>query len=247
MTIDCDTWPIPELGSCSGGCTIPADTDPDVLAAASVQAGVIMHILSGNQIGQCVHTIRPMDACGCVAACFCSADRIRIASGAGPVTGIDSIYIDGELVDPTEYRFYPSSQLLYRLPPATWPRNDEKWADCDEDGSFCVNALVGYEPDAWALAVHAELTCELVKSCTDQKCRIPSNATQVTGQGVTVTLSATELKQFIPAVAGWVAAVNPDSMRQPATVSSPDLDQPCAGGGGSSFSGSDWAIDGGWA
>jgi hypothetical protein len=60
-------------------------------------------------------------------------------------------------------------------------------------------------------------------------------------------LSATELKQFIPAVAGWVAAVNPDSMRQPATVSSPDLDQPCAGGGGSSFSGSDWAIDGGWA
>jgi hypothetical protein len=243
--MNCDTWPIPE-GDCAGGCTIPDGTDAELVEAASIQAGLILHTLSGNQIGQCVDNLRPLNGCGCRSTCYCDGDRLRLYSPSGPVTGIESIYVDGELLAESEYRFYPSSQLLYRLPPAVWPTGDDKTLDCDEAGAFCVNALVGYEPDAWAVAVHAELTCEILKSCTDQKCRIPKNATQVTGQGVTVTLSATELNQFIPAVAAWVAAVNPDKMRQPATVSSPDLDNSCGGGGGVPYSPS-WGIDGGWA
>lgn len=230
-----------------GGCTIPEGVDPDILAAASLQAGIILRKLSGNQIGQCVDVLRPLHDCGCRSRCYCNGDRLRLWSPNGPITGIDSIQVEGETLPDSEYRFYPSSQLLYRLPPAVWPAGDDKTLDCDEDGAFCVSALVGYEPDAWALAVHTELTCELIKSCTDVKCRIPSNATQVTGQGITVTLSATELKQFIPAVAGWVAAVNPDNMRQPAAVSSPDLDNNCGSGGGTGPVSPSWGIDGGWA
>jgi hypothetical protein len=89
---------------------------------------------------------------------------------------------------------------------------------------------VGAEPDAWALAVHAELTCELVASCGTGQCRIPRNASSVTGQGVTITLSPTELKQFIPAVAGWVAAINPTGATQPTRVFSPDTGG-CGNGG----------------
>ena len=241
--MNCDTWPVPDEG-CHGGCTIPDDTNEAVLVSASLQAGVILRTLSGNQIGQCADTLRPLDECGCSGGCGCSADRVRLVSPSGPVTSVESVYVDGFLIAAEDYRFYPSSQLLYRVPPGVWPRTDSPWNDCNADGSFCVNVLVGYEPDAWALAVHAELTCELVKSCTEQKCRIPKNATQITGQGVTVTLTADELKQFIPAVSAWVAAVNPDQMRQPATVSSPDLDRRTRGSGGVAGSST---IDGGWA
>jgi hypothetical protein len=113
---------------------------------------------------------------------------------------------------------------------------------------MCVEVLVGSEPDPWALSVHAELTCELLLSCTGGECRIPTNATQVTGQGVTITLSATELVNFIPSVAAWVTAVNPMKATQPSKVWSPDL-AGCggSGGGGAGTSGGTPVIDGGWA
>lgn len=231
MTLDCDTWPAPliDLSTptdfCVNGCVIPADTDADLLEAASVLAGTILHTLSGNRVGTCLDTLRPLSECyTCRGACCCGGgDRIRVLSSAGPVTGITEVSVDGTPVDEDTWRFYPSGQLLYRVPPLVWPQRDLKYAACDETGSMCVEAVIGNEPDAWALAVHAELVCELLKSCTDEVCRIPRNATQVTGQGISITLSPTELKQFIPSVAGWVAAVNPHNAQQPSMVYSPDL------------------------
>lgn len=250
--MDCDTWPVPLLpyddtDLCVGGCTTPADTDPDLLTAASAQAGVILRTLSGGRAGICIDVVRPLGECAtCRGACRCAdaGDRIHVTSDYGPVTGVTEVNDGGEVVDPATYRFYPSSQLLYRAPPATWPRRDLKWADCGEADTFCVTVEVGYEPDAWALAVHAELTCELLKSCTDQPCRLPRNAATVVGQGVSVTLSPTELKQFIPAVAGWVAAINPDNAQGLPRLFSPDFAPGC-GGSGSGGSTGQGVIDGG--
>lgn len=233
--MDCNLWPVPlvDLSTptdfCVNGCTIPGDTDPDLLESASELAGNILRTLSGNRVGVCSDTIRPLSECGvCRGYCRCgSGDRIRVLSSNGPVVEVTEVMVDGDIVPAEEYRFYPSSQLLYRVPPDVWPNTDTKWADCDEPDTMCVDVLVGSEPDAWALNVHAELTCELLKSCTDQKCRIPRNATNVTGQGVTITLSPTELKQFIPSVAGWVAAVNPNNATQPTKIYSPDLNRDC--------------------
>lgn len=251
--MDCDTWPVPEAGFCASGCTIPDDADPELLAAASAQAGIILRTLSGNRVGLCADTVRPISECGtCRGRCACgSGDRIRLYSVAGPVTGVGEVNIDGTVLDPAEYRFYPSGQMLYRRPPELWPHTDSKWADCGDVDTMCVQVLVGSTPDAWALAVHAELTCELLASCTTGKCRIPRNATQVSGQGVTVTLSETELKQFIPAVAGWVAAINPAGATQPTKVWSPETVPKGVQGSGSP--GGEvgpfppWDIDGGWA
>lgn len=251
--MDCNTWPTPETG-CVAGCDIPEGTDPDILDAAAIKAGVILSTLSGRRVGLCVDTVRPVPECGtCTGRCGCanSGDRIRLYSTYGPISGVGEVNIDGEIVDPSEYRFYPSGQLLYRQPPEMWPTQDLKWAECGDPDTMCVQVLIGTAPDAWALDVHAELTCELIKACTDQKCRIPRNATQVTGQGITVSLSPTELKQFIPAVAGWVAAVNPFNATGPTLVYSPDLAP--TGVQGSGIPGGEvgpfppWDIDGGWA
>lgn len=228
MVLDCDTWPIPDEG-CFGGCTIPDGVDPDVLEAASVRAGVILHTLSGGRSGTCVDVLRPLSECGtCRGYCRCgSGDRLRLHSWDGPVTEVTEVQVDGTTLAETDYRFYPSGQLLYRVPPDVWPTRDDKTVDCEDGGTMCVTAVIGYAPDAWALAVHAELTCELVQSCLGLACRIPKNASSVSAQGVTVTLTPTEAKQFIPAVAGWVAAINPDNAQTIPRVYSPDLYGQC--------------------
>lgn len=224
--MDCDTWEVPGVGACSGGCSIPEDTDPDLLEAASVRAGVILHTLSGGRAGTCTDVLRPIgECCGmCRGACRCagSGDRIRLQSPVGPVTGVTEVKVAGQVVPPELWRYYPSSETLYRVPEGVWPRVDRKWAGCEDPETMCVEVVVGYEPDAWAISVHAELTCELLASCTGGKCRIPKNASQVSGQGVTITLTPTEASQFIPAVAGWVAAINPDNAQNVPKSYSPD-------------------------
>lgn len=229
--MDCDTWPVPDTGECASGCVIPATTDPGVLASVSAQAGQILRTLSGGRAGTCEETIRPIGECCDGRGCRCcgTGDRIRVQSSTGPITSVTQVKVDGQVVPTSDYRFYPSTQLLYRTPDQRWPRTDHKWADCDDTGTMCVDVVVGYEPDAWALSVHAELTCELLKSCAGEKCRLPRNATQVVGQGITVTLTPAELKQFIPSVAGWVAAVNPNAGQNVARLYSPDT---ASGGGG---------------
>lgn len=214
---------------CVNGCTIPADTDPELLESASVQAGIILRTLSGNRVGICTETLRPLSECGvCRGWCRCgSGDRIRLMDATGPVVDVTAVRVDGETVPESEWRFYPSSQLLYRVPPESWPTRDVKWADCDEPDTMCVDVETGSEPDAWALSVHAELTCELLKACAGGQCRIPSNATQVVGQGVTVTISPDQFNQYLPNVARWVSAVNPSKATQPTRLYSPDLNGPC--------------------
>lgn len=249
--MNCDTWPIPEPGACVGGCDIPEDVDEDLLEAASIQAGVILWTLSGHRVGLCADTVRPISECPtCRGICCCgSGDRIRLYSPSGPISGVGEVNIDGDIVPTTDYRFYPSGQMLYRQPPDLWPTVDRKWSECGEPETMCVQVLIGNAPDAWALAVHAELTCELLRNCMGLKCRLPRNATSVTGQGVSITLSPTELKQFIPAVAGWVAAVNPNNAQDFSRVYSPDLvpKGPHGGGipGGEVGPFPPWGIDGG--
>lgn len=233
--MDCDLWPVPLIAYggddlCVNGCTIPADTDPDLLEAVSIRAGIILRTLSGNTVGLCEDTLRPLSECGvCRGVCRCgSGDRIRLLSSDGnPVTEVTQVQIDGETVATSTYRFYPSSQLLYRVPPDVWPSRDVKWAGCGDPDTMCVDVTTGSEPDAWALDVHAELVCQLLKSCQGQPCRLPSKASQVVGQGVTITLTPEEIKQFIPSVSAWVAAVNPGKKTHPSRLYSPDLSGSC--------------------
>lgn len=230
--MDCDTWPVPLMpydntDLCVGGCTIDADTDPDLLELASIQAGVILRTLSGGRVGTCEDVIRPLSECRkCRGGCRCldAGDRIRISSNHGPVTAVTEVDDGGTILDPDVYRFYPSGQTLYRVPPDVWPNRDLKWADCGDPDTFCVTVVIGYEPDALALAVHAELTCELLKSCNGDECRLPSQAAVISGQGVTINLTPEQVAQFIPSVSRWVAAVNPDKAQSLPRLHSPDLD-----------------------
>lgn len=213
-------------GDCLECCTLPADADPYLIDKAIVRASEMMRRLSGYNVGLCEETLRPLQQCAeCRSTCCGGADGVSLQGFNGePVEDVLAVRVGSTVIDPDTYRWDVEEQMLWRTPPGRWPRRDKRWTECGEDGSFCVTALVGTPPDAWALDVARSLACELVKSCVGGKCRIPRNATQVTGQGITVTLSEQDVKTLLPEVGGWVSAVNPHGAVVPARVYSPDTE-----------------------
>lgn len=230
---DC-LWPI-EPGVC---CDLPDDVDPTLIESAVAAASAILRRLSGDMIGLCRQTLRPLHQCPtCRSSCCGGADGIGLTGPNGePVAEVLSVSIGPDQVDPATWRFDGEEQVLWRSPPDHWPTRDVRWQECGEGGAFCVEVLTGTEPDAWALRVGDELVCELVKSCIGAKCRIPRNATTVSGRGITVQLEPMLFATMIPEVSGWLQAVNPHNATAPAAVWSPDTDNArMARGGGRSW------------
>jgi hypothetical protein len=232
MFIESCDWPLCDESPsespsdvCLACCTSIAGADPEIVQRAISRASEMMRRLSGYNVGQCVAELRPLTTCSeCRSSCCGGSDGIRLEGPNGePVAEVLEVMVGATVVDESTYRFDVEKQMLWTVPPARWPKRDDRWADCGTEGAFCITALVGNEPDAWALKVARELACELVKSCTPgQKCRIPRNATQVVGQGITVTLSDRDFKVLLPEVGGWVEAVNPYNAVLPAKVFSPE-------------------------
>lgn len=219
-TCDCD-WDL-DLSSC---CDDLSDTDQVLMEDAITKASIIMTRLSGLTIGQCPETLRPLDICReCRTVCCGGADGIFLEGPNGRwVESVTAVWDGADTVDPSTYRFDRERQVLWRVPGNYWPRRDTRWDECGEGKAFCVDAVLGASPDAWSLSVATSLACELLKSCTGRKCRLPLNATQVVGQGITVTLSDEQIKTLIPEVEGWAKVVNPAGSLTPPAIHSPDL------------------------
>lgn len=217
-----------------------ADLDPesDLFVNSVATASSIMTRLSGYTVGTCEREIRPLNLCRhCRRWCCGGTDGLYLA---GPF-GINVWDVTRVRLGPTEYllntwRFDRDEKMLWRVPPEVWPTKDEKWSRVGEGEAFVVDTVLGAPPDAWSLDVAARLVKELYLSCTGSKCRLPSNTTSVTSQGITVRLRDNEINTFIPELAAWVAAVNPHGARLPGAVYTPDVAQSrlraSEGGGG---------------
>jgi hypothetical protein len=215
-------WPIDTDACCPPGNT--SGEDVELAERMAEVASTMLARLSGYTVGQCSTTVRPLDVCPvCRSWCCGGADGIPLAGPDGRVVwDVEAVHIGEDTLDPSEYRWDRDHGTLWRVPPDTWPTRDARWAECGEPGAFCVDVIIGAPPDAWALQVANTLTCELMLSCTGGKCRLPRNATQVTGQGVTVQLRPDDINLLLPEVSAWVAAVNPHGARLPARVYSPE-------------------------
>jgi hypothetical protein len=216
-------WPLDVTACCPPG----DDTDQDLVDAVIAEASALMTRLSGYTIGLCETTLRPLSECvECRKRCCGGADGIRLEEPHGIWIQSVTEVRDGIVVVPeASYRFDADKQVLWSVPPGRWPRRDSRWAECGTEGAFCVDVVLGATPDAYDLSVANSLACELLKDCTGQKCRLPRNTTQVTGQGITITMSDTDLLGLLPEVAGWQNMVNPDKVPLPARVWSPELDR----------------------
>ena len=214
-------WPVDEE-SC--GLT---DLDPaaPLFVSAVATASSIMTRLSAYTVGNCEAEIRPLGVCrSCRTWCCGGTDAIRlIGPSAVPVWDVTNVRLGALDYPINSWHFDRDSRMLFRVPPDVWPKRDEKWSAPGTGEAFVVDAIIGTPPDAWALDVAARLVKELYLSCTGSKCRLPSNVTTVTSQGITVRLRDDEVNTFIPELGAWVHAVNPHGARLPGAVFSPDL------------------------
>lgn len=208
------------------------DPDSPVFTGAVAAASSIMTRLSAYTVGTCETEIRPLNLCSqCQTWCCGGADALRIVGPLQiPVWDVTRVRLGPIEYPVNSWRFDRETKLLYRVPPDYWPKKDERWSDAGEGEAFVVDAVVGTPPDAWAIDVATRLVKELVLSCTGGKCRLPSNATQITASGITVQLRDREINTFIPELGAWMHGVNPHNARLPAAVFSPEVSAVRGGG-----------------
>lgn len=159
-------------------------------------------------------------ACGCL-----GAKQVRLF---GPASNVAEVKVDGMVLDPSAYRLDPGGYLV-RTDGGTWPLCQDLSQPDTAEGTWSVTYQPGQPVDAlgaWAAGV---LAGEYVKACTGGQCRLPKSVTQITRQGVTMTLSAgmfPDGKTGIEEVDSWLERWNPNGHTSPPAVYSPDVRRP---------------------
>lgn len=225
-------WPV-DVESCG-----LAELDPDDshFINSVATASSIMTRLSAYTVGNCDVVLRPLDMCReCRTWCCGGTDALVLKGPFGlNVWDVTRVRLGPDEYAANTWRYDRESTTLYRVPPDRWPSKDEKWSAPGAGEAFALDVTLGTPPDAWAMDVVSRLTKELYLSCIGSKCRLPSNVTSVTSQGITVRLRDLEINTFIPELAAWVHGVNPYNARLPGKVFSPDLAAARRGGSGGS-------------
>jgi hypothetical protein len=147
---------------------------------------------------------------------------INIDADTRTITGVTA---DGVIMDPGRYRLSKSG-WLERI-------DGGGWSLCGPEAPTVVAYTRGIAPPMSGVTATVQYAVELMKAWTgDSTCVIPTSATQVTRQGVSVTLnrasrqSDNTLKTAgtgVPWVDQWIAAVNPKGRARSGSVWSPDI------------------------
>ena len=225
-TLGCAAWPV------EWPCDVTGKT-PEELEAAADTAAAVLWGLAGGRIGVCTYTERYWPPCssGCVGPAknsygqwvnaIAGANCCRIALVHAPVQSIVEVTEDGLTVDPIGYDL--SAQRWLRRRGGCWSCADE----CD-DPPVTVTYEAGVPfPPGTARAV-GEMGCEVLKAAAGEPCKLPSRAVNITRQGVTIQLAdpgefLTNGLTGLPLVDSWIRLVNPNKLRKPSRVYSPDL------------------------
>jgi hypothetical protein len=162
--------------------------------------------------------------CGCGAGSSCKA-ACAVYLDPAPVNEIVSVKINGAAV-PGGFMVLDGNILVRAAGAGCWPEcNDLASADTAA-GTWSVTYTYGIKPTATALYMAAIFACEAAKLCAGLKCRLSGPITQVTRDGVSITLDP---KQFIdagltsiPEIDRWLRAINPYGLAQRGEIWSPD-------------------------
>lgn len=99
---------------------------------------------------------------------------------AGPVYEITKVTIDGQDLDPSEYR--AEGDILYRLG-KRWPRNNMS-RPMGFPGTWSVTYIQGRPPPSFVGRFVGELAAEMITACIDTKrCKLPRTVVSTSRSG----------------------------------------------------------------
>lgn len=170
-----------------------------------------------------------LNSCGCRSG-DCSCTFLSEARLVGPVGGIESVTINGAVLDPSAYRV-DNGNLLVRVDGGVWPACQDMAASLSDPTAqtFGVSYYMGFAPDLVSKYAAGLLAVEYAKACMGKKCALPNGVTTITRQGVSMEIQAGLFPNGftgIQAVDAWLYTVNPNALKQAPRVSSPDYNRP---------------------
>ncbi len=244
----CSLWAnVDRVAAC---CDVAPTTDPfpliGSLADAATAASQFLWAASGRRFsGACIRTARPCgQPCRCgfqvlsrghligwdggcwgPEPCGCKA-LSQVSLSGYPVTAINEVKIDGDVIDPSEYRL-DEWRYLTRLNGAKWPDCQALDLDDDQSGTFSVTYSYGQNPPELAQQAAIQLACETWKQCGGLECALPKNATRVSRQGITYETRSFQRngnawQTGLIAVDEFLSSVNPSGLIRGPTIWSPN-------------------------
>lgn len=159
---------------------------------------------------------------GCAGGCHVPSVELP-----GPITAINEVLVDGEVVDPSAYRVR-QYRYLERVDGYSWPCSQPMMSETTEPGTFQVTYLYGRLPGEDGLAAARLYACEIAKALCPTtptgECRLPERTRTVVRQGISFDIEGdlTFLdggKTGLGFVDAWLASVNPSHLPRRATVS----------------------------
>lgn len=165
--------------------------------------------------------------CACPGVCGCGV-RCEVPF-VTPVAQVDSVTIDGVVLDPTAYRLdaYRGIPRLVRVDGECWPDCQDFNVGPEDVGSFVIVYRPGKRlPKAGEIAL-GDLACEYAKACSGGECSLPGQLASLSRNGVDLEMvdPTTVLESGrtgIQTVDAFIHAVNPYSVAQRSRVRSPD-------------------------
>ncbi len=164
----------------------------------------------------------------------------RVLLAGYPVVEVTEVVIDGDVLDPSEYRL-DDYRLLTRLGdtdgvPHMWPACQALDKPLGESGTWGVTYTYGQSPPNLGQEAATALACEIYKACDpDADCALPDGVVRIVRQGLTIDKLATldwafqkhsagaggRWRTGIPAVDLFLSTYNPAGLQRRPTVWSP--------------------------
>lgn len=196
----------------------------------------------GGALGYGSGGIRPMITggewinivCGQGCAQDCSCGPMCEVELPSPVYQVLEVKVDGVVVPGGSWKV-DDNRWLVRTDGECWPLCQDLSKAETEVGTFSVRYLIGRPVPPLGIRAHSVLAGELYKQCVgDSGCRLPERVQTVTREGVTYEM--VDPQEWLDsgltglgAVDMWLKIVNPNSIRTPPGVMSPDFRRPPRG------------------
>lgn len=155
--------------------------------------------------------------CGSCSGGNCSCTFVPELVLPAPVVDVVEVKVDGAVLVTGAYRLDDGNRLV-RLDGSDWPRCNDLLRTDAQTGTWSVTARFGRAVPAVGQLALGELACELLRALRGEDCRLPAGISQLTRQGVTITIPdvtdrLTKGLTGLYVVDMFITAVNPGRVR----------------------------------